>query len=73
MDPKERAALVDRLANIADGYYTDHHDTPDLGIGLAGQALKEITDDTRIIRKALLESIYGSIERLNLRQTFELF
>lgn len=70
---QEQELLIETLANIADGCYVDHADMADFGIGFAAIELRERCKEERLVRLALLRSMYGSVDELNLRATFALF
>lgn len=70
---QQRQQLIDSLANIADGIFVEHGDFADFGIQAAAAELRNRTDDQSIVRAALLKSLYGTVESLNLRNLFTLF
>lgn len=71
--PDQSQELEEILIRIADGIFVDYCHMGFSSISLAAEAMREKTDDQRLIRKALSKSAYGSCQELNLRSTFELF
>lgn len=70
---QDRELLIEALASRADGVFVDYAEYSDYGISEAAKELRTQTSDESLIRAALLRSMYGAVETLNLRSTFALF
>jgi hypothetical protein len=72
--PKEdQDDIIQRLVNIADDHFVDNADQVLFGITTLTEKLLEYTSENSFIRAAMLRSLYGQDNLLNLNGLFTLF
>lgn len=62
----DKAQLIESLAVLADGVFAEYNELQNYGLPLAIHVLRGLCDDVEIIKEALLASMYGKAESLNL-------
>lgn len=70
---EEKDDIIQRLVNIADDHFVDNADKPLFGIATLTEKLSEFTSEKSLIRAAMLQSLYGQDNLLNLNGLFTLF